>query len=175
MRQADEDAEDAVAERGQRTAPDGVPARIGQVVMLHHGGDREEARRRLLDLWTELGEHGDPLHRCTLAHYLADTHDDPEDELAWDLRALTAAEEQRESVAVRALYPSLHLSLAADYAKLGRLAAARTHVRRARAAADVLVDDGHGAGVRAAIGRLELRLGDGGPGEEHGIPSRRGG
>ncbi|MFI1003136.1 hypothetical protein ACIP10_27385 [Streptomyces galbus] len=164
-----------MAEQRERAAPDSVPTRIGQVVMLHHGGDREEARRRLLDLWTELGEHGDPLHRCTLAHYLADTHDDPEDELAWDLRALTAAEEHRESAAVRALYPSLHLSLAADYAELGRMAAARTHVRRARAAADVLADDGYGAGVRAAIGRLELRIGDEGPGGEHGIPSRRGG
>ncbi|MGW3068526.1 hypothetical protein ACWDA8_34880, partial [Streptomyces sp. NPDC001130] len=39
-----------------------------------------------------------PLHRCTLAHYLADTHDDPEDELAWDLRALSRAREGRKPV-----------------------------------------------------------------------------
>lgn len=167
-----------MAERqGQGAVPDAVSTRIGQVVMLHHGGDREEARRRFLELWAEIGEHGDPLHRCTLAHYLADTQDDPADELAWDLRALTAAEElidaplaQKEhegASAVRALYPSLHLNLAADYMKLGRLEAARVHVRRARGAADALGDDRYGDGVRAEISRLESRL-DARPGEEDG-------
>jgi len=149
-----------VAERQGQTAPDALLTRIGQVVMLHHGGDREEARSRLLGLWTELGEDGDPLHRCTLAHYLADTHDDPLDELAWDLRALTAAEEHAGSAGARALYPSLHLNLAADYVKLGRAEAARTHVRRARRAAVALADDSYGDGVRAAISRMELRLGE---------------
>lgn len=98
-----------MAERQEQTAPDAVLTRIGQVVMLHHAGDREEARHRFLGLWAELGEHGDPLHRCTLAHYLADTQDDPADELAWDLRALTAAEEARQQAlavtAVIALSP----------------------------------------------------------------------
>ncbi|GGL88218.1 hypothetical protein GCM10010129_35040 [Streptomyces fumigatiscleroticus] len=155
-----------MAEGQEQTAPDAVLTRIGQVVMLHHAGDREEARHRFLDLWAEIGEHGDPLHRCTLAHYLADTQDDPGDELAWDLRALTAAEElagdrfagHESAPAVRALYPSLHLDLAADYARLGRREAARVHLRRARSAADALGDDRYGDGVRAALSRLELRL-----------------
>jgi hypothetical protein len=159
-----------VAERREQAAPDAVMTRIGQVVMLHHAGDREEARHRFLDLWAEIGEDGDAVHRCTLAHYLADTQDDPSDELAWDLRALTAAEEltgdrlaeHEGAPAVRALYPSLHLNLAADYVKLGRSEAARTHLRRARGAADVLADDSYGDGVRAAISRLESRLGEGG-------------
>ncbi|MGW3309670.1 hypothetical protein ACWDG9_24140 [Streptomyces sp. NPDC001073] len=174
-----------MAERQEQAAPDALLTRIGQVVMLHHGGDREEARERLLGLWAELGEDGDPLHRCTLAHYLADTQDDPTDELAWDLRALSAADELTDgrhagdsgdpgdtadagrdgAVAIRAFYPSLHLNLAADYVKLDRPDAARTHIRRARSACTVLADDGYGNGVRAAIGRLELRLGDGDPGE----------
>ncbi|MER7837968.1 hypothetical protein ABTY98_19235 [Streptomyces sp. NPDC096040] len=150
-----------MAERQERTAPDAVLTRIGQVVMLHHAGDREEARRRLLDLWAEIGEHGEPLHRCTLAHYLADTQDDPSDELAWDLRALSAADEAEGAAALRGFYPSLHLNLAADYVKLGRAEAARTHLHRARGAAtEALGDDGYGDGVRAAISRLELRLGD---------------
>ncbi|MEU0289081.1 hypothetical protein [Streptomyces sp. NPDC006147] len=164
-----------MAERQEQAAPDAVLTRIGQVVMLHHAGDREEARHRFLGLWAEIGEHGDPLHRCTLAHYLADTQDDPEDELAWDLRALTAADEAGRSparqgaAAVRALYPSLHLSLADDYARLGRPGAARTHLDRARGAARTLADDRYGDGVRAAIRRLAARLGDdgtppGGPG-----------
>ncbi|MGC3001582.1 hypothetical protein ACPF8X_25225 [Streptomyces sp. G35A] len=157
-----------MAERQGQAAPDAVLTRIGQVVMLHHAGDREEARHRFLGLWAEIGEHGDPLHRCTLAHYLADTQDDPEDELAWDLRALTAAEEAvgdrlaayEGSPAVRALYPSLHLNLAADYARLGRPDAARTHLRWARGAARGLADDRYGEGVRAAIRHMETRLGE---------------
>ncbi|MFC9112999.1 hypothetical protein ACFTWN_06635 [Streptomyces sp. NPDC057092] len=164
-----------MAERQEQAAPDAVLTRIGQVVILHHAGDREEARHRFLGLWAEIGEHGDPLHRCTLAHYLADTQDDPEDELAWDLRALTAADEAGRSparqgaAAVRALYPSLHLSLADDYARLGRPDAARTHLDRARGAARTLADDRYGDGIRAAIRRLAARLGDdgappGGPG-----------
>ncbi|MFJ4080514.1 hypothetical protein ACIP17_26920 [Streptomyces iakyrus] len=155
-----------MAERQEQAAPDAVLTRIGQVVMLHHAGDREEARHRYLGLWAEIGEHGDPFHRCTLAHYLADTQDDPADELAWDLRALTAAEEAREEsvavAAVIAIYPSLHLNLADDYLGLGRRDAARTHLRRAREAAAALVDDSYGEGVWAAIARLESRLGEGG-------------
>jgi hypothetical protein len=162
----------AVAERQEQVAPEAMMTRIGQAVMLHHGGDREEARGRFLGLWAEIGEDGDPLHRCTLAHYMADTQDDPSDELAWDLRALSAAEELSDervaevvrhegALAVRALYPSLHLNLAADYVRLDRPDAARTHIRRARGAADALGDDSYGDGIRAAIGRLELRLGEG--------------
>ncbi|MEU2440588.1 hypothetical protein ABZ595_31055 [Streptomyces rubradiris] len=167
-----------MVERQEQTAPDAVLTRIGQVVMLHHGGDREEARSRFLDLWAEIGEDGDPLHRCTLAHYLADTHDDPADELAWDLRALSAAEELTDGRpggdpgSVRGFLPSLHLNLAADYDKLGRAEAARSHLRRARSAARALADDGYGAGVRSAISRLALRLGeDGGPGDEGWPPA----
>jgi thioredoxin-like negative regulator of GroEL len=171
--------EDAVAEQQEQAAPDAMMTRIGQVVMLHHGGDREEARGRFLDLWAEIGEDGDPLHRCTLAHYMADTQDDPSDELAWDLRAMSAAEElgggrvaeHHQSLAARAFYPSLHLNLAADYVKLGRSEAARSHLRRARGAAGALGDDSYGDSVRAAIGRLELRLdgdGDGVSGESGG-------
>jgi hypothetical protein len=140
--------------------------RIGQGVMLHHGGDREEARDRFLRLWAEIGEDGDPLHRCTLAHYMADTQDDPADELAWDLRALSAAEEATTqrladhdgALAVRALYPSLHLNLAADYVKLGRSEAAHVHLLRARGAVGVLGDDRYGDVIRTAIARLEWRL-----------------
>ncbi len=150
--------------------------RIGQAVILLHAGDREEARNRLRAIWTEIGEDGDGLHRCMLAHYMADAQDDPADELAWDLRALTAADGLRgdglggdglrggpaprhePQPAVRGFYPSLHLSLAEDYAKLERPVEARVHLARARAAADALPDDGYGNGVRAALARLERRL-----------------
>ncbi|QKV91268.1 hypothetical protein HUT19_05525 [Streptomyces sp. NA02950] len=166
----------------QRTAPEGdaVLTRIGQAVMLHRGGDREEARNRFALLWRELGRGGEPFHRCALAHYMADTQDDPADELIWDLLALAAAdaltggatggstcerdagggagERRPGAAAVRALYPSLHLNLAADYVKLGREEAARGQLALARASAGALGDDPHGDGVRAAIARLTLRL-----------------
>ncbi|MFM9615342.1 hypothetical protein ACSCBZ_27485 [Streptomyces niveiscabiei] len=148
-----------MAEQREQEVADALLTRIGQVVMLHHGGDREEARDRLLEMWGEVGEDGEAVHRCTLAHYLADTQDDPSDELAWDLRALTAADETPS--AVRSLYPSLHLNLAADYEKLGRPDAARTHLRAARVAARGLGEDGYSSGVREAIERLAGRLGEG--------------
>lgn len=179
---ADEGTEDVVAKGREQAAPDAVLTRIGQVVMLHHAGDREEARDRFLGLWAEIGEHGDPLHRCTLAHYLADTQDDPGDELAWDLRALAAAEEitrdpladsHEGTLAARALYPSLHLNLADDYDRLGHREAARLHLRRARGAAESLAPDRYGEGVRAAIGRLESRLDGAGRGTDG--PDRPGG
>lgn len=75
----------------REASKDAVMTRIGQAIMLLHAGDREEARNRFGELWSEIGEDGDALHRCTLAHYMADAQDDPGDELAWDLRALTAA------------------------------------------------------------------------------------
>ncbi|MEV2235052.1 hypothetical protein AB0H69_41710 [Streptomyces phaeochromogenes] len=172
-----------MAEQQEQAAADAMMTRIGQVAMLLHGGDREEARGRFLDLWTEIGEDGDALHRCTVAHYMADAQDDPSDELAWDLRALSAADtltdgstdgatdaqtdaritDHQQSLAVRAFYPSLHLSLAVDYANLGRSEAARSHLRRARDTVGVLGDDAYGDGVRAGIGRLELRLDEEGP------------
>ncbi|WP_286258610.1 hypothetical protein [Streptomyces graminofaciens] len=155
-----------MTERQVQAAPDAMMTRIGQAVMLHHGGDREEARDRFLRLWAEIGEDGDALHRCTLAHYMADTQDDAGDELAWDLRALSAAEEltdgrvadHHQGLAVRAFYPSLHLNLAADYVKLDRRGAARSHLDLARGALDALGEDTYGDGIRSALGRLELQL-----------------
>lgn len=146
-----------MAERSS-AADDAMLTRIGQVVMLHRGGDREEARSRFLRLWAEIGEEGDPLCRCTLAHFMAGTQDEPLDELAWDLRALSAADElaAQALVTARALYPSLHLSLAVDYAKVGRTGAAHSHLRRARFAVGVLQD---------GSGQSERRLGGGCSGE----------
>jgi hypothetical protein len=162
----------AEARRGA-SEDDAVPTRIGQAVMLHRGGDREEARNRLAELWRELqggGDGGDPFHRCALAHYIADTQDDPADELMWDLLALAAADriagaDRRPApTKVRAFYPSLHLNLAADYAKLGQREAARGQLALARATARGLACGPYGDGVRAAIHRLALRLGAAGGG-----------
>lgn len=155
--------------RYEAAARDAVLTRIGKAIMLHRGGDREEARNRLRELWEELGAEDDPFQRCTLAHFLADTQDDPLDELEWDLRALEAADEfgrlgrrraewHASASAVRGFYPSLHLSLAADYVKLARHEEARDHLARARELSGALADDDHGRRVRSEMARLELRL-----------------
>lgn len=153
----------------QETADDAVLTRIGQAVMLLHGGDREEARNRLGALWAEIGEQGEALHRCTLAHYMADTQDDPGDELAWDLRALAAAEglgddrpdQRRSALALQVFSPSLHLSLAADYLKLQHPQAARVHLDRARELVKALADDGYGRRMRTAVAQLERTFREG--------------
>jgi hypothetical protein len=119
-------------------------------------------------IWKELAPDGDPFHRCTLAHYMADLQDDPHEELAWDLRALEAADlvpvvrtreyHDHEALSVRGFYPSLHLNLAEDYFKVGDLTRAREHVARARASAVVLEEDGYGQMIRAGIERLSRQL-----------------
>ncbi len=162
------------------TSEDGVLTRIGQAIMLHRAGDREEARNRLTALWHEIGPQGDAFHRCALAHYMADTQDDPRDELDWDLRALEAAEgfvterpdnaapgassvadgpgPRHPLVALRAFFPSLHLNIAADYAALDRPADAHAQLRRARASINALADGEYRQGLRDAIERLQLRI-----------------
>jgi hypothetical protein len=154
-----------VAEQ-QEASEDAVTTRIGQAVILHRGGDREEARNRFAALWEELDQSDDLFHRCTVAHYMADTQEDPKAELEWDLRALAAADaltqQQVEwgghALAVRALYPSLYLNLAADHHKIGDGDAARRDLDRARGAVGALDDDEYGAGIRAAIDQLERQL-----------------
>ncbi|GFH66914.1 Tetratricopeptide repeat protein [Streptomyces sp. ADI98-12] len=155
-----------MAEQQGQAAEDAVMTRIGQIAMLQHAGDQEEARERFAALWEEIGPDGDPLHRCTLAHYMADTQQDPAEELRWDLLALEAADSLTDdrvaahhaSLAVRGFYPSLHLNLAADYARLGRPDTARDHLRQARARVGALADDGHGRLVLRGIERLEREL-----------------
>jgi hypothetical protein len=129
-------------------------------------GDRGEARRRFAALWEEIGEDGDPLHRVTLAHYMADVQDDPADELDWDLRALAAADSLTDeraqahhaTLAVRGFYPSLHLNVADDCRRLGRLDDARRHLGLAEAALPDLPDGGYGDLIRSGIARLRERL-----------------
>ncbi|MGW8379496.1 hypothetical protein [Streptomyces sp. ODS28] len=159
-----------MSEPQQETSQDGTMVRIGQAIMLHRGGDREEARNRFARLWEESTGKGDLFHRCTIAHYMADTQDDPTDELLWDQRALEAADALsgeevhwgEHALAVRSLYPSLYLNLAADHAKLGDESAALRELGRARSAAGSLPDDAYGAGIRSGIEELGVRLGGSG-------------
>jgi tetratricopeptide (TPR) repeat protein len=141
--------------------------RIGEAAQLNQSGQRDAARQQLADIWDEIGgEQGDPLHRCVLAHTMADTQDDVRDELLWDQRALAAAAlvtDERHAQAgvpmpVAALYPSLHLNLGECYRKLGELDRAHEHLRQAQDTIGALGDDAYGQLIRDGLDRLEKLL-----------------
>ena len=147
--------------------PEAVLAKIGRAVQLGQAGDREGARVLCTEIWNELGgESGDPLHRCALAHSMADVQDDVREELVWDLRALAAADLIREDRAAEAgattsvagFYPSLHLNLADCYRKLGDVDRAREHLDYGRETVGVLPDDDYGRMIRDCLRRLEQQL-----------------
>jgi hypothetical protein len=140
--------------------------RIMAAVAALHAGDRVGARARFTALWEDIAVSSHPARRCIVAHYAADAQESLEQELAWDQRALAAAEEAPEAeivaggaiLSVRVFLPSLHLNLGDAYRRSGQLPLARDHAARAREASIVLPDDGYGATVRAAIERLSARL-----------------
>ncbi|MEU5656810.1 hypothetical protein ABZ802_14460 [Streptomyces sp. NPDC047737] len=132
---------------------------IGRAVAEGHAGDPVVARRKLLDLWSSIGVTGDPLHRCSLAHHLADLYEDPAQALAWDVRALDAADavteqrvqEHQAGLHIAGFYPSLHLNLADNYRRLGSFEAATEHIEEARATACALPQDPYGDLLRRAV------------------------
>ena len=124
-------------------------------------GDRAGGRAHLEALWARAAE--DPFRQCVAAHHLADAQDDLSDELAWDLRALDAALRCIEAdiptgQSIAAFMPSLHVSLAQDYARLRQFAQAREHLAAGRDFAVHLPDDAYGQQIRAAIVHLAGRL-----------------
>jgi hypothetical protein len=141
--------------------------RIGEAVQLNHGGEREAARVLFAEIWEDIGgEDGDPLHRCTLAHAMADAQDDVRQELVWDQRALAAADLLTDARLAQAgltlsaagLYPSLHLNLSECFRKLGDLGRAREHLRHAQDTIGALGDDEYGQMIREGLERLTEQL-----------------
>lgn len=147
---------------------DAVMTRIGHAVELGQRGERQNARQLFPELEEQIGPDGDALHRVALAHAMADVQDDARDELAWDLRALQAADAVTDERAAQAgvagpvtgFYPSLHLNLGEDYRKLGDLPAARRHFELGQVAAAVLGDDGSSRMISGGLERLAARLAD---------------
>ncbi|TFV69734.1 hypothetical protein E4P39_21155 [Blastococcus sp. CT_GayMR19] len=145
---------------------DEVMAAITTAQQAALSGDRPRARELFGELWTRIGDDGDPTHRVTPAHFMADLQDDPSQELEWDRRALAAADVLTDDRAasfhplltVRGMRASLHASLAADYERLGRLSEAREQLHLAEAAEPDLPDGGYGELVRSAMAGLRERL-----------------
>ncbi|MEV0251306.1 hypothetical protein AB0H76_32265 [Nocardia sp. NPDC050712] len=152
------------------TSADPTMEAIMRAVTLGRAGDPQRARTELDDIWKGLGPQGDPLHRCTLAHFLADLQDDAAQALAWDVRALDAADsltndrarQHHSTLDVAGFYPSLHLNLADNYRQLGSFEAARRALDAARACLHTLGQDGYGTMLRGAVEEIEsaIRAGD---------------
>lgn len=128
------------------------------------GGDREGGRVELLRCWADTAER-DHAQRCVIAHYLADTQDRLEDEVAWDQRALAEHGDVEDGdlahlgvPSALGLLPSLHLNLGDGHLRSGDVELAAMHLRRGLAAAQVLGDDGYGAMIRGGLTRLQARL-----------------
>jgi hypothetical protein len=140
--------------------------RIAAAVERGRSGEPGPARAELIALWAEIGPTGDPFHRCTLAHYLADLEESAEAELGWDNRALAAATEltdervQRHDATfrVQAFLPSLHLNLADVHRRLADQELARQHLTAARDLLHLLPEDAYGAMVRAGVDHVASAL-----------------
>ncbi len=143
---------------------DPVLDRISDALDLFNAGRRSEARDGFAAIWSDIEIDGDPFHQCVLSHYTAGAQDDPHQEVAWNRRALDAANRigrerpDAASLSVLSLYPSLHLNLADALHRTGDIAGALRHVQLARQASDALADDDHGRMIRGGIERLASRL-----------------
>lgn len=142
--------------------------KIVTAVTLGRAGDVDSARRGLLDLWDEVGVAGDPFHRCTLAHYLADLQDDPAEALIWDVRALDAAgeltderaQQHHASLQVAGFYPSLYLNIADNLRRLGSFQAAAEYIEKAHERVLILPDDSYGRMIRSAVTGVRQAIDD---------------
>lgn len=143
---------------------DPVLNRISDALDLFNAGRRSEAREAFSAIWLDIETDGDPFHQCVLSHYMAGAQDDPAEELAWNRRALDAANRiGRErpdiaSLSVLSLYPLLHLNLADALYRTGDLASAGRHALLAQQAGDALADDDDGRMIRDGIAVLLSRL-----------------
>ena len=138
---------------------DPILTAVNAAITLGQEGHRVQARAQLEDAWRRVGDHGDPAHRCMVAHSLADLQDSPEEELAWDQRAMAATETLTDerlqrvhpTLTVRGFLPTLHLNLADDHRMLGQFDHARTHLTAATQGAQELADDAYGRHMRDAV------------------------
>ena len=127
-------------------------------------GERARGRRLLLDCW-EATTPTDHAHRCILAHYLADTETELEQEIVWDEIALEEHGFLRDNdlaalgiPSTNGFQPSLHLNLADGYRRIGKAALAREHLAKGQATLGALKDDGYGKMISAGLENLARRL-----------------
>lgn len=138
--------------------------RIRESFRLYCRGDQTEARHQLAALWDELKSDGYAYQRCVLAHFIADTQHNRDDELAWDLEALQIADAAIEGgtdptvAAVEKFLPSLHMNLADAFRKRGDFPKARHHVELGMESGGSLGVDAYGQRIRAELLRIEAQI-----------------
>lgn len=139
--------------------PDPTMEAIGNAVALGRQGEQESARHDLLAIWQQMGPVGDPLHRCTLAHYMADLYQEPAEALIWDIRALDAADsltddraqQHHASLQVAGFYPSLYLNIADNLRRLSAFNVAAKYIQNAKQHSSALPEGPYGATIIEAI------------------------
>lgn len=162
-------------------SPDPIMDAITEAIAVGRAGETDAARRGLLELWPGLDGIDTAVHRCVLGHFLADLYPHPARALAWDIRALDAAEaatRRREADPAAAervadWYPSLHLNLADNYRRLGSLDAAAEHIEAAQQCASVLPQGDYGDLIRSGITWTAAALGRGDTGKMPPTPGER--
>ncbi len=145
---------------------DPIMSEITAAGALLRNGDRAGARARFEALWPRISGGEQPYYECAFSHIMADVQEDPAEELAWDLRALAAAErctdgdvqKHGQVMSISTFMPSLHASLAGDYYKLGDFGLCREHLALARQFVDQLADDSYGQLIRHGIERIARGL-----------------
>lgn len=159
-------ASDAPTDPAPTDDVDDVLAEVAMGIGWARSGDREGARLLFAALWRRVGDSPDALHRCAVAHSMADVVDDPQAELRWDLRALAAADQLQDErlqragmgLSVDGLFPSLHLNLGDVYRRLGHHEHAVAHLHAARRALAGLPLDDYRRSIDEGLQRLDLEL-----------------
>jgi hypothetical protein len=135
---------------------------MAEIIAAINLSDKQRSRTLLLELWERHSPDGAALALCSMAHALADTETEIANELEWDLRSLEAATGSREPENHQArpgipasFFPSMHLSIAEGYRRMGDLELARRHVACAERRMDTLPDDAYGALIRGGLRRLQ--------------------
>lgn len=145
--------------------PDTDMDEIMKAVAKLQSGDRIGGRSDMLDLWETHRSGGSAMQICTLAHFLADTEDNVQEELEWDKLALHAGtghddDRDRDPVdeALASFLPSLHLNVGDAYRRLGRNDLAAAHAANGMARIGNLPEGGYGDVIRSGLTRLVKRL-----------------
>lgn len=142
---------------------------ITDAIAVALSGEKERGGKLLLDCWNTT-KPTDHAYRCVLAHYLADTQNELEQEVAWDEIALQehAFLKDRDLAplgiaSARGLLPSLQLNLADGYHRQGKNDLAKDHVGQGLNAAEALNEDGYGRMILAGLNNLAQRIDTAGP------------
>lgn len=139
-------------------------ATITEAIAVALGGEKERGGKLLLDCWNAT-KPTDHTYRCVLAHYLADTQNELEQEVLWDEIALQehAFLEDGDLAplgipSARGLLSSLQLNLADGYHRQGKNDLAKDHVDQGLNAAEALNEDGYGQMILAGLNNLTQRI-----------------